>query len=275
MKGWTESEPMPVSQICGRCGAELAASTSSGYCPSCLLREALVDFHGAEGAPESPEPKHPGPRSKPQSQDPEPKDRNQDARGPSPVVCGQRFGEYELLEKVGQGGMGIVYKAKQIKLDRIVALKLLPFGQFSREEAVQRFRAEATAAAALQHPNIVAIHDIGEQDGQHFFSMDFIEGQTLADPVREIPLPPRRAATYLKTIAEAVHYAHQRGILHRDLKPSNILIDQADQPRITDFGLAKRMDEATQLPLTGQVLGSPDFMAPEQAQGHEQAATPA
>ena len=137
--------------------------------------------------------------------------------------------------------MGVVYRARQINLDRIVAVKLLPFGQFSSEEAVQRFQAEASAAAGLQHPNIVAIHEVGEHEGQHYFSMDFIEGRTLAEVVREKPLPAKRAAAYLKTIAEAVHYAHQHGILHRDLKPSNVLIDASDQPRITDFGLAKRL----------------------------------
>jgi eukaryotic-like serine/threonine-protein kinase len=194
---------------------------------------------------------------------------------PSSAVRGQKFGNYELLEKIGQGGMGVVYKARQINLDRIVALKLLPFGQFSREDVVQRFHTEATAAAALQHPNIVAIHDVGEQDGQHYFSMDFVTGQTLAEVVREKPLPAKRAAGYLKTIADAVHYAHQHGILHRDLKPSNILIDESDQPRITDFGLAKRLTVDSDMTLTGQVLGSPNFMAPEQAEGRLQAIGPA
>jgi WD40 repeat protein/predicted Ser/Thr protein kinase len=195
-------------------------------------------------------------------------------RGQSPEVRGQKFGNYELLEKIGQGGMGVVYKARQLNLDRLVAVKLLPFGQFSREEVVQRFRAEAAAAAGLQHPNIVAIHDVGEQEGQQFFSMDFVEGHTLAELVQDQPLSAKRAAGYLKTIAEAVHFAHQHGILHRDLKPSNILIDLTDQPRITDFGLAKRLSQTTDhgprttdLTLSGQVLGSPNFMSPEQAGG--------
>ncbi len=203
--------------------------------------------------------------------EPEDGGRRAEGGGRALGMTGQRFGNYELLEKVGQGGMGVVYKARQVNLDRIVALKLLPFGQFSREDVVQRFQTEAAAAAGLQHPHIVAIHDVGEQEGQHYFSMDFIEGQTLAEVVREKPLPARRAASYLKTIAEAVHYAHQHGILHRDLKPSNILIDRSDQPRITDFGLAKRLTVDSDMTLTGQVLGSPNFMAPEQAEGRLQA----
>ena len=196
------------------------------------------------------------------------------ASGRKTEARGQRFGNYELLEKIGQGGMGVVYKARQLNLDRLVAVKLLPFGQFSREEVVQRFRAEAAAAAGLQHPNIVAIHDVGEHEGQQFFSMDFVEGHTLAELVQDQPLSAKRAASYLRTIAEAVHYAHQHGILHRDLKPSNILIDATDQPRITDFGLAKRLSQTTDhgprttdLTLSGQVLGSPNFMSPEQAGG--------
>ena len=189
-------------------------------------------------------------------------------------ASGRRLGDYELLEPIGQGGMGVVYKARQISLDRVVALKLLPFGPFSRDDVVQRFRAEAGAAAALQHPNIVAIHEVGEHAGQPYFSMDYVEGRTLAEVVREKPLPAKRAAIYLKTIAVAVHYAHQHGILHRDLKPANILIDAFDQPRITDFGLAKRLLVDSDLTLTGQVLGSPNFMSPEQAEGRQKEVGP-
>ena len=231
---------MANKHACSRCGVSLDDSTPDGYCLSCLLREGLGE--PGEAKPEG---------------------------------AGQRFGNYELLEKIGQGGMGVVYRARQINLDRIVAVKLLPFAQFSSAKAVQRFQAEASAAAGLQHPNIVAIHDVGAHEGQPYFSMDFIEGRTLAEVVREKPLPAKRAAAYLKTIAEAVHCAHQHGILHRDLKPSNILIDASDQPRITDFGLAKRLTQTTDLTLTGQVLGSPNFMAPEQAEGRTQAIGPA
>lgn len=177
------------------------------------------------------------------------------------------FGEYELLEVLGRGGMGVVYRARQTKLDRPVAVKVLPFAVFSRPESAQRLRAEALTAASLQHPNIVSIHDVGEHQGQPFYSMDLVEGRTLAEVVRKEPLSGQRAAAYLKTIAEAVHYAHTKGVIHRDLKPSNVLIDSLDQPRITDFGLAKRLEGDSELTVSGQVLGSPNFMAPEQAAG--------
>src|SRR5205814_2585699 len=183
----------------------------------------------------------------------------------------RNFGDYELLEEIARGGMGVVYRARQVSLGRIVAVKMILAGQFASKQIIQRFRGEVTAAALLQHPNIVAIHDVGIHDGQHYFSMDYVEGQNLSQLVSNRPLPPAKAARYVKLIAEAIHYAHQQGILHRDLKPSNVLVDASDQPRITDFGLAKRLDDSQpstlspQLTLTGQMLGSPNFMPPEQA----------
>src|SRR6185503_2339058 len=177
-----------------------------------------------------------------------------------------RFGDYELLEEIARGGMGIVYRARQVSLDRIVAVKMLLAGVLAGKDFVQRFRTEAAAAASLQHVNIVAIHEVGFAEGQHFFAMDYVEGLTLAQLVVKGPLPARHAATYLKTVAEAIHFAHERNVLHRDLKPSNVLIDSAtNQPRLTDFGLAKRLEADTELTLTGQVLGSPNYMSPEQA----------
>jgi len=176
------------------------------------------------------------------------------------------FGDYELLDEIARGGMGIVYRARQRRLGRTVALKLILGGKLATREFINRFRAEAAAAAALQHPNIVAIHDVGVHDGNHFFSMDYVEGQNLAQLVGNRPLPAQKAARYMKLITEAIQYAHEQGILHRDLKPSNVLVDAAtDQPRVTDFGLAKRLDGESSLTLTGQVLGSPHFMPPEQA----------
>lgn len=252
---------MASTQKCSRCGGGIAETTPYGLCPGCLLWEGLAEPDSAANAPQ------PG-------TDVTDRIPKADFSVQGVAIRNQRFGDYELLEKIGQGGMGVVYKARQLNLDRVVALKLLPFSEFSRAEVVERFRAEAAAAGSLQHPNIVAIHDVGEQDGQHYFSMDLVAGQTLAEVVREKPLPAKRAAGYLKTIAEAVHYAHQHGILHRDLKPSNILIDESDQPRITDFGLAKRLTVDSDMTLTGQVLGSPNFMAPEQAEGRLQAIGP-
>jgi serine/threonine protein kinase len=183
------------------------------------------------------------------------------------------FGDYELLEEIGRGGMGVVFKARQASLNRFVALKMLLQGPFAAEEFVKRFHAEAEAVASLQHPNIVAIHEVGLHEEQHYFSMDYIDGPSLAELVAQEPLPPERAARYVRQIAEAIHYAHQRGILHRDLKPSNVLIDPSDQPRVTDFGLAKRLQPdspaalASHLTITGQVMGAPSYMPPEQAAG--------
>jgi hypothetical protein len=193
---------------------------------------------------------------------------------PAADFSARRFGDYELLEEIARGGMGVVFKARQVSLNRWVAVKMILAGEFATSPFVQRFRTEAAAAAVLHHPNIVAIHEVGVHAGQHYFSMDFVDGPSLAALVGHQPLPARRAAQYLKTIAEAIHYAHEQGILHRDLKPSNVLIDANDQPRITDFGLAKRLPGKSEitnqksemdLTVTGQVLGSPNFMPPEQA----------
>jgi len=234
---------MADKRVCGKCGAELTEVGTEQLCPGCLLEAGL-----AAG------PDH----SQTLSVDP---------AGQSPIEppFPRSFGDYELLEEIARGGMGVVYKARQASLDRIVALKMLLFGLLAGPEFVQRFRTEAAAAASLQHPNIVAIHEVGFRDGQHFFAMDYVAGRSLAQIVRDGPLPARRAAGYVKTIAEAIQYAHERGILHRDLKPSNVLIDEFDQPRVTDFGLAKRLEKETDLTLSGQVLGSPNYMAPEQA----------
>jgi serine/threonine protein kinase len=174
-----------------------------------------------------------------------------------------------LLEEIARGGMGIIYKARQKSLGRIVAVKMLLFGDQSGKDLAQRFRAEAAVAASLQHPNIVAMHEVSAHEGQPFFAMDFIEGQSLAKLSAECEVRNaewlRRAARYVKIVAEAIDYAHERGILHRDLKPSNVLIDPFDQPRVTDFGLAKRLHHDSELTLSGQVLGSPNYMPPEQA----------
>jgi len=175
------------------------------------------------------------------------------------------FGDYELLDEIAAGGMGIVYKARQVSLNRIVAVKMILKGTLATEDDVKRFRAEAEAAASLQHPGIVAIHEVGLHEGQHYFSMDYVDGQSLASLPREKPLSARQAAEFVREAAVAVHAAHQQGTLHRDLKPSNILIDRQGRVRITDFGLAKQITGNSDLTLTGQILGTPSYMPPEQA----------
>jgi WD40 repeat protein/tRNA A-37 threonylcarbamoyl transferase component Bud32 len=177
------------------------------------------------------------------------------------------FGDYELLEEIARGGMGVIYKARQLSLDRLVAVKMILAGRFASKEQIERFHTEAQAAGQLRHPNIVAIHHVGELDGQPFYSMDYVEGQNLAERVRQQPLPPKQAARYLQLIAQAVQFAHEHGVIHRDLKPSNILIDAHDQPQITDFGLAKSAAHSSDLTVSGQVFGSPNFASPEQAAG--------
>ena len=176
-------------------------------------------------------------------------------------------GDYELLEEVARGGMGVVYKARQKTLGRIVAVKMMLAGRLSNEEDVKRFQIEAQAAASLQHPNIVPIHEVGQHEGLHYFSMDFVEGRSLSAVLRENVLPAKQAASYVRQMAAAIHYAHQQGTLHRDLKPSNVLIDSRDQVRITDFGLAMRVEGDSGLTQTGQIVGTPSYMPPEQAQG--------
>jgi serine/threonine-protein kinase len=214
---------------------------------------------------------------------------------PAPIP--RQFGDYKLLEELGRGGMGVVYKARQRNPERTVALKMILRGNLASASDLARFRAEAQSAARLEgHPNIVAVHEVGECDGQPYFSMQFVEGTTLARLVSRGPLPPLEAACYLAAVARAVHYAHQNGILHRDLKPSNVLLaaprsgvrgqgpgarkekDDARSlpdpctltpdpflPMITDFGLAKRVESGPGVTQTGAIVGTPSYMAPEQA----------
>jgi len=180
---------------------------------------------------------------------------------------GRVFGDYALIEEIARGGMGVVYRAVQTRLNRSVAVKLIRSGELASEDELQRFRAETRAAASLQHPNIVAIHEVGEHDGQHFFSMDLVEGVNLSELIRSRQLPIHQAVDIVRTIAGAIQYAHEQGTLHRDIKPSNILIDESGQPHVTDFGLAKQATSDSDLTRTGEIPGTPSYMPPEQAMG--------
>jgi len=179
----------------------------------------------------------------------------------------REFGDFELLEELGRGGMGVVYKARQRSLNRTVAVKMILRGELASAADVARFRSEAESAARLDHPHIVPVYEVGDWRGQPYFAMKYVEGTTLTRRLADGPIPAREAATLLTPICEAIHFAHQRGILHRDLKPSNILIDPEGRPHVTDFGLAKRVSGDTQLTRSGAILGTPCYMAPEQAAG--------
>jgi len=177
------------------------------------------------------------------------------------------FGDYELLEEIARGGMGVVYKARQARLKRIVAVKMILGGRLASEQDVKRFLIEAEAAANLDHPGIVPVYEFGEHSGAHYFSMAFVDGPSLAEKAGDNPMPPTDAADLLAKLADAVAYAHGRGVVHRDLKPANVLIDQDGQPRITDFGLAKRTNADDELTQDGTIMGSVYYMPPEQAAG--------
>ncbi|MCC9606546.1 bifunctional serine/threonine protein kinase/MFS transporter [Blastopirellula sp. JC732] len=186
----------------------------------------------------------------------------------SPLALPADFGDYLLLEEIGRGGMGIVYRAKQKSLDRIVAVKMVLRDRLASSEDQARFRSEAEAAARIEHPTIVPIYEVGEIDRRCYFTMKYVQGETLSDRIARGPMPPRETAMLLKQVADAVHCAHQQGVLHRDLKPSNILLDESGRPLVTDFGLAKRTSDGIDLTRTGAILGTPTYMAPEQAAGN-------
>jgi formylglycine-generating enzyme required for sulfatase activity/tetratricopeptide (TPR) repeat protein/predicted Ser/Thr protein kinase len=179
----------------------------------------------------------------------------------------RQIGDYELLHEIARGGMGVVFKARQASLNRTVAVKMILGGQIAGPDDVQRFHTEAEAAAQLDHSGIVPIYEVGEHEGQHYFSMGFVEGRSLAQQVAGGPLDPKTAADIVQAVSEAVQYAHDRGVIHRDLKPGNILLDRHGKPRVTDFGLAKLSEGGSELTGTGQILGTPSYMPPEQAAG--------
>ncbi len=214
-----------------------------------------------------------------------------DRREPGSRIEGVRVGDFELIEELGRGGMGVVYRARQLSLNRVVALKMMLGGAHGSAADMARFRAEAESAARLDHPNIVPVYSVAEHDGRPYFTMKWVDGLTLASRLAAGPMPPREAAAILAPVCRAIHYAHQHGILHRDLKPSNILLQlrgpglgvqgsgtlhessvlnlepRTLNPFVTDFGLAKRVDVAGALTQTGAIIGTPGYMPPEQAAG--------
>ncbi|MEO1994517.1 MAG: serine/threonine-protein kinase [Planctomycetaceae bacterium] len=244
---------MTDAKRCPKCGDVLSQDAPVGICPKCLLAAGL-DSVGDDAFDSSATVSA------------------ADASPPLPTV--RYVGDYELLEEIARGGMGVVYKGRQVSLNRIVAIKMILSGELATQSDIERFHIEARAAANLKHSNIVAIHEVGEHEGRYYFSMDYVAGQTLADIIQNGPLPARKAAQYAETIAEAIHFAHQQGTLHRDLKPQNLLIDSDDQPQITDFGLAKRVAHDSGLTATGAVMGTPSYMPPEQALGKQEELAP-
>jgi TolB-like protein len=232
-----------TARFCRKCGAAIPRDSPQQSCGACLLETGL------------------GPA------DPE-RETNVNLASSSMLMD---FGDYELLEQIGRGGQGVVFRARQKSLNRTVALKVISLGQWASKAHLKRFRLEAEAAARLEHPGIVPIHEVGERDGQCYFSMKFIEGGQLDEVVKQTPMSIRQAVELITKVARTVHYAHEHGILHRDIKPGNILLDQKGEPHLTDFGLARLVESESTVTRTLEVLGTPSYMAPEQAVGNNAA----
>src|SRR5437868_12019060 len=230
-----------ASRVCAECGATVFADAPQGVCSVCLFRTGLASLD------------------------------NKDDQAFEPTVArmSKDFGDYELLEEIGRGGQGVVYRARQKSLNRIVALKVIGLAHWATEAHVKRFRLEAEAAASLNHPCIVPIYEVGERDGACYFSMGLVEGGQLDAVAKRGPIPIRHAAELIAKLARTVHYAHERGILHRDIKPGNILLDATGEPHLTDFGLARLVEVDSTVTETEQIMGTPSYMAPEQAMGHK------
>lgn len=205
---------------------------------------------------------------------PGPQHAGSESAGAAPPA-GEPFGDYELLEEIGRGGMGVVYKARQRSLDRVVAVKMILAGHLASPEHVRRFLDEARAAARLRHPNVVPIHEVGQCAGQHYFTMEYIEGRSLQEHLSAGPMDIETALCIIEQVARAVAYLHHHGMVHRDLKPSNIILDSRSVPYVTDFGLAKVTASDARTTLSGTIVGTPSYMAPEQAAGYSSQAGPA
>jgi serine/threonine protein kinase/tetratricopeptide (TPR) repeat protein len=251
-----------ASLICAKCGAEIPADAPEGLCTACLFETGLNLLAGEgertyEGGSVSPKTIHAFGEHVPP---------DKEKSGSSKTFAD--FGDYELLDVIGRGAQGVVYRARQKSLNRTVALKVIGLGHWATEAHLKRFRREAEAAASLEHSGIVPIYEVGERDGSCYFSMKLVEGGQLDAMLKREPMPIRRAVEQIVKIARTVHYAHDHGILHRDIKPGNILIDQKGEPHLTDFGLARLIETESTVTRTLEVLGTPSYMAPEQAVGN-------
>jgi len=244
-----------AKRFCRKCGADIPPNSPQQSCSACLLEAGLgaVEQDGEADVDSSLSLSTP--------------------LTPDPLLMD--FGDYELIEKIGRGGQGVVFRARQKSLNRVVALKVIALGHWATESHLKRFRLEAKAAASLDHPGIVPIYDIGERDGSCYFSMKLIQGGQLDEVVSREPMSIRRAAELMAKVARTVDYAHERGILHRDIKPGNILLDGEGEPHLTDFGLARLVETESTVTRTMEVLGTPSYMAPEEAAGQTKAMTAA
>src|SRR5947209_15678883 len=252
-----------VIRICRNCGAKIFSDAPEGLCTGCVLESAIG---GAVAGGDDPgRPASSMPATTPNDVAPA---SQKTARAAD--MLGE-LGDYELLEEVGRGGQGVVFRARQKSLNRTVALKVISLGQWASKAHLKRFRLEAEAAARLEHPGIVPIHEVGERDGSCYFSMKFIEGGQRDEVARREPIPIRRAVELIANVARTVHYAHEHGILHHNIKPGNILLDAKGEPHLIDFGLARLVESESSVTHTLDVLGTPSYMAPEQAVGNNAA----
>src|SRR5580765_4342150 len=261
-----------VIRICRNCGAKIFSDAPEGLCSGCVLEAAIggagdssaVAAYSAEAAAKAGSAKADDHDSAKKANANAVPGKEKTARAAE--LLGE-LGDYELLDEVGRGGQGVVFRARQKSLNRTVALKVISLGQWASKAHLKRFRLEAEAAARLEHPGIVPIHEVGERDGSCYFSMKFVEGGQLDEVVRRTPMSIRGAAELIEKVGRTVHYAHEHGILHRDIKPGNILLDAKGEPHLTDFGLARLVESESSVTQTLDVLGTPSYMAPEQAVG--------
>jgi serine/threonine-protein kinase len=253
-----------IIRVCRKCGAKIFSDAPKGLCTACVLENALgiSDTSVAGGA-------DPGRSDTPLAADENGAPTNKKSAHAAELLG--ELGDYELLEEIGRGGQGVVFRARQKSLNRTVALKVISLGQWASKVHLKRFRREAEAAASLDHPSIVPIYEVGERDGSCYFSMKFVEGGQLDEVVRRMPMSIRQAAELIAKVARTVHYAHEHSILHRDIKPGNILLDAKYEPHLTDFGLARLVESESSITQTLDVLGTPSYMAPEQAVGNNAA----